>query len=105
MSDTDVASWYQANQARVQGAPLDQVQAADSRPISRRSGCRASARQYLDSLKAKTSVRVMLDPPRQTVATANSPGKGPANAPIEIIEFSDFQCPFCLRADPTVNRC
>ena len=59
---------------------------------------------YVDSLKAKTDVRVMLDPPRQKVATANSPSKGPANAPIEMVEFSDFQCPFCLRADPTVQQ-
>jgi protein-disulfide isomerase len=46
----------------------------------------------------------MLDPPRQTVAAANGPSKGSASAPIEIIEFSDFQCPFCQRADPTVQQ-
>ena len=60
--------------------------------------------KYLDELKSKTSVRVMLDPPRQVVAAANSPAKGPAKAPVEMIEFSDFQCPYCLRADPTVQQ-
>ena len=46
----------------------------------------------------------MLEPPRQVVSAANSPAKGSTSAPIEMIEFSDFQCPFCLRADPTVRQ-
>ena len=48
--------------------------------------------QYLDTLKAKTTVRVMLDPPRQKVAmVSSSPTRGPAGAPVEVVEFSDFQ--------------
>jgi protein-disulfide isomerase len=103
VTEPDIAAWYQTNQARVQGASLDQVR----QPIrafliqERMQGIRA---RYLDDLKSKTSVRVMLDPPRQTVAAANSPAKGPAKAPVEMIEFSDFQCPYCLRADPTVQQ-
>jgi protein-disulfide isomerase len=103
VSDADVSAWYQANQSRLQGASFEQVKQPIRNYLTQEKmqGVRSV---YLDSLKAKTSVKVMLDPPRQKVATANSPSKGSANAPIELIEFSDFQCPFCLRADPTVQQ-
>jgi len=38
------------------------------------------------------------------VDAGNAATEGPANAPIQIIEFSDFQCPFCSRVVPTVKQ-
>jgi protein-disulfide isomerase len=37
-----------------------------------------------------------------TLALNDSPVKGEKDAPITIVEFSDFQCPFCARATPIV---
>jgi protein-disulfide isomerase len=40
----------------------------------------------------------------QEIAVGSSPVKGPANAPVTIIAFSDFQCPFCSRVVPTLKQ-
>jgi protein-disulfide isomerase len=103
VADPEVAAWYQANQGRVQGASLDQVR-QPIRAFLLQERMQAVRQQYLDTLKSKTPVRVMLEPPRQNVAAAKGAAKGPATAPIQIIEFSDFQCPYCQRAYPAIEQ-
>jgi len=38
------------------------------------------------------------------VPAADAPSRGPANAPVTIQVFSDFQCPFCALAAPVVRQ-
>jgi protein-disulfide isomerase len=38
------------------------------------------------------------------INVTGAPVKGPKNAPVTIIAFSDFQCPFCSRVVPTLNQ-
>lgn len=102
-TEVDVSAWYQANPSRVQGASLDRVRERIRALLVEERGL-AARQQYLDSLKAKTSVTTALEPPRLTIAEGGAAARGPVDAPIQIIEFSDFECPFCLRVFPTVTE-
>ena len=52
-----------------------------------------------------TAMRDRPDPNRRyTVNTKGSPMRGDPDAKIAVIEFSDFQCPYCGRAAPTLDQ-
>lgn len=62
------------------------------------------ARQaYADSLRAKTEVAVMLRAPSVDIHYDAARVKGNPKAPITIVEFSDFQCPFCKKSEATLR--
>jgi len=64
------------------------------------------AREFFNELKSTANVKITLPEPareRKTVA-ATGAAKGPENAPITIVEFSDFQCPYCSRANESVEQ-
>lgn len=102
-TETEVADWYRGNPQRVQGATLDQVREAITELLLQERSYQAE-QAYVETLKAKTPVRISLQPPREEVADAGRPARGPDNAPVTIIEFSDFECPYCLQAKSTMDR-
>ena len=57
----------------------------------------------VSELRDHAGAEVLLEPTRVDVA-AIGPSRGPDDAIVTIIEFSDFQCPYCARVVPTIDR-
>jgi len=98
VSDDEVAQFYQDKVAQMDGQTLEQMG-----PRIRDYLGQVRTQQVAERLVADAQVTVLLERPRVDVA-ADGPSKGPADAGVTIIEFSDFQCPFCSRALPVLNE-
>jgi protein-disulfide isomerase len=106
VTPADVESFYKANLNEMGGRTFETAAPLINRFLEEQY--RKTAREALIAdLKKKqgTSVRVMLEAPRLTVPTESSdPSRGSSSAAITIVEFSDFQCPYCQRASPTLKQ-
>jgi len=59
---------------------------------------------YFAGLRERAGVKIFLSPPRHTVSADPARIRGNPDAPITIVEFSDFQCPYCYQAYWTVKN-
>jgi protein-disulfide isomerase len=59
---------------------------------------------YVAQLRSAAKIVVLLDPPRTAVTMDPQRVRGPANALITIVEFSDFECPYCGEAEDTLQK-
>ena|SRR3989338_8091126 len=60
--------------------------------------------QEVCTTTAKDPNRVSFDPVAKEIDVKGMTAEGPENAKVTIVEFSDFECPFCVRAYPTVKQ-
>jgi protein-disulfide isomerase len=103
-TDDEVQKLYDDNKAQLGGQTLDQIK---PRIVAYLKEQKSEARRtaFIDELKQKYKTTVALRPPVVEVASAGRPEKGGGTrAPVTIIEFSDYQCPFCQRAETVVDQ-
>jgi len=103
VTPAEAKAYFEANHARFGGVgeaeALQQIVTGLGRQRERERRA-AFARE----LRARYPVEVRLEPFRLEVGVGDVPIRGNPEAPVTIVEFSDFQCPYCVRARPAVNR-
>ena len=105
VTEKEIEDFYQANKARMRGDEADLRQKI--RAFLQQQKLNARREAFVESLRSEGRVVVRLQPPaaiRVQVSTEDAPVRGPADAPVTIVEFSDFECPFCKQAHPTLKQ-
>jgi protein-disulfide isomerase len=103
VTDAEVEKVYNDNKDKVGGRTLAELKA----PITQQlQNSREQQRQqeFIRELRKTAAIKMELKPPMVDVATDGAPVRGNANAPVTIVEFSDFQCPFCARAEGEIVK-
>jgi len=59
---------------------------------------------YLKTLRSQARIMVELAPPEASVSIAGAPLLGPKNAPVVLVEFADYQCPYCQKVNPDLEK-
>ena len=104
VTEEDLTKFYTDIKDQVQGRAFDDLRAPMKQRIENDRALQARA-QLVEDLEKKAAVKILLDPPRYTVAIGqDDPVRGNKAAGVTIIEFSEYQCPFCARVNPTLDR-
>lgn len=103
IEDKDVEKFYNENKGDMQGKKLDEVK-GNIRGYLYREKHQKIYGDLISGLRKKAAVAVLIKAPKVEIEEGDNPGIGPKDAPIRVVEFTDYQCPFCGKARPTVNQ-
>jgi protein-disulfide isomerase len=102
--DSQVDSIYEENKARFGGQSRAEAIAGIRDVMAQRAKAERRA-AWTRELRSGARVAVHLEAPRSAVAIpAGTPSTGPASAPVTIVEFTDYQCPYCHRAQGVIEQ-
>ena len=101
VTDAQARAFYDSQKEQI-AQPFAQIE-PQIRQYLQNQAIEQANRRYLDSLRAKYKASVTMNPLREQIE-GSGPQRGPAPAPVTIVEFSDFQCPYCGRFTPVLRQ-
>jgi protein-disulfide isomerase len=111
VTNEEILQFYNANRHQLRGNVselTDQIRGyLQIRAHLQNEKVAESRKALLQSLRSDAKAVVHLAEPRVVrvdVSTEGAPFLGPADAPVTIVEFSDFHCPYCKRVLPSLTE-
>jgi protein-disulfide isomerase len=59
---------------------------------------------YLESLRAQAKIATVVSPPRAEISLKGTPVRGRADAPVMLVEYADYECPYCQQIQPSLDK-
>jgi protein-disulfide isomerase len=104
-TEAEVAKFYSDNKARIAG-DLNSVRNQVANYLQNEDRQRLE-RELSERLRKSANVRWLItepEPPVQNISVDDDPARGDVNAPVTIVEFTDFQCPACAAMHPVLEE-
>jgi protein-disulfide isomerase len=103
-TEAEVSKFYSENRERITGE-LDMVRNQLALYLQQEEQRRLE-RDLSERLRKGANIKWLISeptPPVQSVSADDDPARGAPNAPVTIIEFTDFQCPACAAMQPVID--
>jgi protein-disulfide isomerase len=59
---------------------------------------------FVEKLRKEAQINVLLTPPSADVSVTTAFKNGSTNAPVTLVEFADYQCPYCQKVNPQIQQ-
>jgi protein-disulfide isomerase len=102
-TDVEIAAWFQENQSRTGGRTLETLKPQIAELIRGQRRHDAAIRLE-ERLNKERNVVINFQPYKLAFDNTAAPVMGKNDAPVQMVEFSDFQCPFCHQFAPTLKQ-
>jgi protein-disulfide isomerase len=96
--EEEIAAFYEEHIDQMGGRPLDEMGDQIGAFLKQQR-----AVTIVGDLRDQAGAEICLEPARLEVE-AIGPSRGPDDAVVTIVEFSDFHCPYCGRVVPTIDK-
>jgi protein-disulfide isomerase len=103
VTETEIDDFYRANKANIRGN--DPETRRKIRAFLQQQKFNIQRALFIKSLRSQGNIIIRLEPPlsaRVEVSIKDAPFRGAADASVTIVEFSDFECPYCKRVHSTL---